>query len=146
MSNGLVDINGNNKENQKLLKKLATESLKVTKTVTGVGDEIIPIEREGMFEVKGSKEGGTGVGYKEIWNNMSNEEKAKYLPPFKIDKVKASVAAGDAFTGILGASISSGLDIFDSLEIAIIGSALSTTKNGAQESMPYYSEIIKELD
>lgn len=75
-----------------------------------------------------------------------NEEKAKYLPPFKIDKVKASVAAGDAFTGILGASISSGLDIFDSLEIAIIGSALSTTKNGAQESMPYYSEIIKELD
>ena len=75
-----------------------------------------------------------------------NEEKAKHLPPFKIDKVKASVAAGDAFTGILGASISSGLDIFDSLEIAIIGSALSTTKNGAQESMPYYSEIIKELD
>ena len=78
MSNGLVDINGNNKENQKLLKKLATESLKVTKTVTGVGDEIIPIEREGTFEVKGSKEGGTGVGYKEKWNKMSNEEKAKY--------------------------------------------------------------------
>ena len=78
MSNGLVDINGNNKENQKLLKKLATESLKVTGTVTGVGGEEIITDREGIFSVPGSKEGGTGVGYEEKWNNMSNEQKAKY--------------------------------------------------------------------
>ena len=56
MSNGLIDINGNNKENQKLLKKLATESLKVTGTVTGVGGEEIITDREGIFSVPGSKE------------------------------------------------------------------------------------------
>tara|TARA_R100000664_G_scaffold32659_1_gene47936 strand:+ start:158 stop:685 length:528 start_codon:yes stop_codon:yes gene_type:complete len=78
MSNELVDINGNNKENQKRLRELAKESLKVTGTVTGVGGEEIITDREGIFSVPGSKEGGTGVGYKEIWNNMSNEEKAKY--------------------------------------------------------------------
>tara|TARA_R100001082_G_C4240668_1_gene107188 strand:+ start:31 stop:555 length:525 start_codon:yes stop_codon:yes gene_type:complete len=78
MSNGLVDINGNNKENQKRLRELAKESLKVTNTVTGVGGEEIVTDREGTFEIKGSKEGGTGLGYEEKWNNMSNEEKAKY--------------------------------------------------------------------
>ena len=29
----------------------------------------------------------------------------------------------------------------EAIKIAIVGSALSTTKDGAQESMPYYSEI-----
>ncbi len=70
-----------------------------------------------------------------------NEE--KYFRPYKINEVKASVAAGDAFTGILGASMAAGEDLNNSIGNAIIGSALSVTKYGAQESMPYYDEIMK---
>jgi ribokinase len=70
-----------------------------------------------------------------------NEE--KYFSPYKINEVKASVAAGDAFTGIMGASMATGEDLNNSIGNAIIGSALSVTKYGAQESMPYYDEIMK---
>ena len=72
---------------------------------------------------------------------LVNNETEKYFPPYNVEKVKASVAAGDAFTGILGASLSSGIILEEAIKIAVIGSALSTTKYGAQESMPYYSEI-----
>tara|TARA_B100001996_G_scaffold108843_1_gene82205 strand:- start:2596 stop:3537 length:942 start_codon:yes stop_codon:yes gene_type:complete len=73
-----------------------------------------------------------------------NEE--KYFEPHKIKEVKASVAAGDAFTGILGASLASGNELFTSIENAIVGSALSVTKFGAQESMPFYDEILMNIN
>ena len=72
---------------------------------------------------------------------LVNNETEKYFPPYPVREVKASVGAGDAFTGILGASLSSGMILDEAIKIAIVGSALSTTKDGAQESMPYYSEI-----
>ena len=72
---------------------------------------------------------------------LVNNETEKYYPPQSVREVKASVGAGDAFTGILGASLSSGMILDEAIKIAIVGSALSTTKDGAQESMPYYSEI-----
>ena len=72
---------------------------------------------------------------------LVNNETEKYYPPHSVREVKASVGAGDAFTGILGASLSSGMILDEAIKIAIVGSALSTTKDGAQESMPYYSEI-----
>ncbi|MEC7838354.1 MAG: ribokinase [Chloroflexota bacterium] len=72
-----------------------------------------------------------------------NQNEEKYFNPHKIKEVKASVAAGDAFTGIMGASLAAGEDLNNSIGNAIIGSALSVTKYGAQESMPYFDEIIK---
>ena len=72
---------------------------------------------------------------------LVNNETEKYYPPHSVREVKASDGAGDAFTGILGASLSSGMILDEAIKIAIVGSALSTTKDGAQESMPYYSEI-----
>tara|TARA_B110000438_G_scaffold59359_1_gene59506 strand:- start:4846 stop:5784 length:939 start_codon:yes stop_codon:yes gene_type:complete len=76
---------------------------------------------------------------------LMTQNKEKYFPPHKIDKVEASVGAGDAFTGILGASLSINIDLEESIQLAIIGSALSTTKSGAQDSMPLYDDIIKFL-
>ena len=73
------------------------------------------------------------------------QNKEKYFPPHKINKVEASVGAGDAFTGILGASLSKNIDLEESIQIAVIGSALSTTRSGAQESMPLYDDIKKFL-
>ena len=50
----------------------------------------------------------------------------------------------DAFSGILGASLASGEELNKSIDTAIVGSALSVTKYGAQESMPLYDEIIQQ--
>lgn len=71
-----------------------------------------------------------------------NENEERYFEPYEIPKVRASVAAGDAFTGILGAFLASGAELFESIENAIIGSAISVTRYGAQESMPFYDEIM----
>ena len=75
----------------------------------------------------------------------SDDEQEIFYEPHKVDKVRASVAAGDAFTGILGASIASGISLDKSIKYAIVGSAISVTRYGAQESMPEYEEIIKAL-
>jgi len=72
-----------------------------------------------------------------------NQNDAKYFKPHKIREVKASVAAGDAFTGIMGASLAAGEELNNAINNAIIGSALSVTKYGAQESMPYFQEILE---
>ena len=82
--------------------------------------------------------GENGVYYKDSNND-------KYFKPFKVKEVKASVAAGDCFTGILGSCISLSMDINTSIEMAVIGSAISVTRDGAQESMPFYDEIKKIL-
>ena len=74
-----------------------------------------------------------------------SNDKEIFYEPHKIDKVRASVAAGDAFTGILGASIASGTSVDKSIKYAIVGSAISVTRYGAQESMPEYEEIISAL-
>ena len=37
------------------------------------------------------------------------------------------------------------MDINTSIEMAVIGSAISVTRDGAQESMPFYDEIKKIL-
>ena len=71
-----------------------------------------------------------------------NENEERYFEPYEVPKVRASVAAGDAFTGILGAFLASGAELFGSIENAIIGSAISVTRYGAQESMPFYDEIM----
>ena len=71
-----------------------------------------------------------------------NENEERYFEPYEVTKVRASVAAGDAFTGILGAFLASGAELFESIENAIIGSAISVTRYGAQESMPFYDEIM----
>lgn len=77
---------------------------------------------------------------------FKNANFENHFKPHKIQEVKASVAAGDAFSGILGASLASGEELNKSIETAIVGSALSVTKYGAQESMPLYDEIINAIN
>lgn len=67
----------------------------------------------------------------------------KLVPPNETEKVIDTTAAGDAFNGALAASIALGKDILTSLELANIAGSVSVGKFGAQESMPYISEIRK---
>lgn len=62
-------------------------------------------------------------------------------------KVKAvdTTAAGDTFIGYFLASITDGFDIKDALEIASAASAITVSRNGAMDSIPYKEEVVKFL-
>ena len=53
----------------------------------------------------------------------------------------ATVAAGDAFAGALATALSEGVDLAGAITFATKAGALSVTKDGAQESMPWRAEL-----
>ncbi len=53
----------------------------------------------------------------------------------------ATVAAGDAFAGALATGLSEGLSLADSVRFANKTGAISVTRDGAQESMPWRNEV-----
>jgi len=66
------------------------------------------------------------------------------FPAYKVDAVD-TVAAGDAFNGGFAAAFSSGKSIKETLQWANACGALSTTKHGAQPSLPLREELISFL-
>ena len=63
------------------------------------------------------------------------------FPAYKVDAID-TVAAGDAFNGSFAAALSEGKPIEEILQWANACGALSTTKPGAQPSMPSREELI----
>jgi ribokinase len=57
-----------------------------------------------------------------------------------VDSVDTT-GAGDAFCGSLAESLSRGMSFLESVEQSVVVGALSTTKHGAQISMPSRSEV-----
>jgi ribokinase len=65
---------------------------------------------------------------------------AQHFPPFQV-KVVATVGAGDAFNAGLAAGLASGMSPADAVWLGMATGALSVTRPGAQESMPYRAEV-----
>ena len=63
-----------------------------------------------------------------------------FVTPFQVDAID-SVAAGDAFNGALAVSLAEGAALDQSVRMAAAAGALAVTKSGAQDSMPYRSEV-----
>ena len=71
---------------------------------------------------------------------VQSEDFVGHIKSYEVN-VLASVAAGDAFNGALASSLSTGSSLFSSVKFASAAAALSVSRKGAQESMPYLHEI-----
>ena len=56
-------------------------------------------------------------------------------------EVVASVAAGDAFAGVLGQALAEGCGLLEAMDLGMAAGAACVTKPGAQEAMPTRSEV-----
>jgi ribokinase len=61
-------------------------------------------------------------------------------PAFEVQPVDTT-SAGDAFAGVLGASLAQGLDLEDAVCRSLAAGALSVTVRGASPSLPSASQI-----
>jgi ribokinase len=61
-------------------------------------------------------------------------------PAFTVESVD-TVGAGDCFCGVFAASLAGGMPVAAALRRASAGAAISTTRRGAQDSMPTAAEI-----
>lgn len=71
-------------------------------------------------------------------------EMSSHLPALAVPVIDTT-GAGDAFCGVLAASLLRGIDLLKSCERAIVAGSLAVTRPGAQPSMPSRDEIDTEL-
>lgn len=66
------------------------------------------------------------------------------VPAFKVTPID-STAAGDAFNGALAVALAENKPLLDAARFACAAAALSTTRMGAQPSLPWRKQIEKFL-
>ena len=72
---------------------------------------------------------------------VASDELHCHIPPFEVDAI-ATVAAGDAFTGVLGQAITEGHNLENAIRLAMAAGALCVSKPGTQSAMPYRHEVL----
>ena len=65
---------------------------------------------------------------------------SELVPSYEVEPI-ATVGAGDAFNGGLGAGLALGLDLIESARIGVAAGALCVTRRGAQEAMATRAEV-----
>ncbi len=72
---------------------------------------------------------------------VNSDELTGHLAPFKVDAV-ATVAAGDAFAGVLGRALCEGNELERAIRLAMAAGALCVSRPGTQSAMPYRQEVL----
>jgi ribokinase len=73
--------------------------------------------------------------------NKSKDEVSEIPAP--LVKTIDTVGAGDCFIGVLIGKLSKGVPIITAVKYATVAASIAVTRKGAQDSMPYSSEINK---
>lgn len=102
----------------------------------GVRHAVITLGGAGAVSVTGSGITGT-AGTARI---TETAEHPRLYPAFPVTPVDTT-AAGDAFTGALGASLAAGLDAVSAVHRGMAAGALATTRPGASPSLPDAAEV-----
>ena len=68
-----------------------------------------------------------------------------HVPAYEVDAV-ATVAAGDAFAGVLGQAICEGAEFDRALRLAMAAGAICVSREGTQTAMPQRAEVIALAD
>ncbi len=76
---------------------------------------------------------------------VNSDDVSGHLPPFDVDAV-ATVAAGDAFAGVLGRALCEGNDLERSIRLAMAAGALCVSRPGTQSAMPFRGEVLALAD
>ncbi len=84
------------------------------------------------------KLGGRGA----YWHDGA---KGSFVPAFQVSAAD-TVAAGDAFNGGLAAALDTGIPLAEALRWGMAAGALSTTKAGAQPSLPTRDDVLALLE
>ena len=90
----------------------------------GSGSAIITLGEKGAYILDGS------TGFERL------------IAAPKVESIDA-VAAGDVFVGALAVKLGGGADMEDAVYFANHAAAISTTRNGAQPSIPRLEEVVK---
>ena len=76
---------------------------------------------------------------------VESDDLSGHIPPFEVDAI-ATVAAGDAFAGVLGRALCEGNDLERAIRIAMAAGALCVSRPGTQSAMPYRHEVLALAD
>ena len=68
------------------------------------------------------------------------EKELEFIPSFKVDAIDTT-GAGDAFNGGFVTALAEGRDIFEASRFGNVTGALSVTKHGTAQAMPFRNEI-----
>ena len=91
----------------------------------GVGSVILTLGEKGAF--------------------LAQKGAARHFPPFAVDQVVDTTAAGDAFVGGLASAIGEGKSIMEAVTWGNAAGALAVTRAGAQPSLPIREEVERLL-
>ena len=73
---------------------------------------------------------------------VASDNLTGHLSPFEVDAV-ATVAAGDAFAGVLGQALCEGNQLERAIQLAMAAGALCVSRPGTQSAMPYRDEVLE---
>lgn len=114
--------------------------------LTGLSlDADAPIEQAASLLLqRGVKNVVIKLGGRGAYTRSANESSGRFMPAFHVSAID-TVAAGDAFNGGLAVALSEGKPFHDALCWGMATGAISTTRRGAQPSMPIRAEVEKLL-
>lgn len=119
-----------------------------TCTLCGIGNDELTLAAAGEFASKLQSKGAANVivkmGSRGVYLSSADGIK-KMIPAFKVKAVD-STAAGDAFNAGLAVGLMRGMDLQDAVLFGAATGALSTTRAGAQLSMPRGEEVTRLLN